>query len=495
MIKRLNGTSPQGFNLNLSNHLGVIHFVGIGGIGMSGIAEILLSLNHQISGSDLSENANVKRLRAKGIAISIGHAADHLGQADVVVVSSAVRADNPEVVAARQRRIPVVTRADMLAELMRFASGIAIGGTHGKTTTTSLVGQLLEVGGLDPTVINGGIVHAYGTNVRLGHSQWMVVESDESDGSFTRLPAHIVVVTNIDPEHLEHYGSFDALKDSFRRFISNIPFYGFAVVCADHPIAAALASEIHDRRVLTYGIDQPADVTASAIAATADGLRFDASFGGHSRRALTLPDLLLPMHGRHNVLNALAAMTVANELGIAPEAIARALQQFQGVNRRFTKVATVAGATIIDDYAHHPVEIAAVLAAARESCAASGQTGAGAQARVIAVFQPHRYSRVANLLPEFASCFGDADRVLVSDIYSAGETPLDGISQEVLLAQIAAQHNGQVQGFQTPEQLGQLLRGTLNPGDVVVCMGAGSITNWAHQLPELLTHATAEQAA
>ncbi len=481
MIKGLNGTAPQGFNLALSQHLGVIHFVGIGGIGMSGIAEILLSLNHQISGSDLTENANVKRLAAKGIPIAIGHAAENIENADVVVISSAVRADNPEVVAARKKRIPVVNRADMLAELMRFTSGIAIGGTHGKTTTTSLVGQLLETGGLDPTVINGGIVNAYGTNIRLGHSQWMVVESDESDGSFTRLPAHIVVVTNVDPEHLEHYGSFETLRESFRNFIANIPFYGFAVVCADHPVAAEIAAEVSDRRVLTYGIDQPADVIASDISVSADGLRFNVRFNGHSRRPLQLNDLQLPMHGRHNVLNALAALTVANELGIEPADMARAIQQFQGVKRRFTRVGQVAGAVIIDDYAHHPVEIAAVLRAARSIC-----TG-----RLIAVVQPHRYSRVASLLDQFASCFGDADVVLVSDIYSAGETPMDGITQDALISQIQAQHPGQVQGFETPEQLAAILTKQVRDGDYVVCMGAGTISNWAYQLPDLMAVAQA----
>ncbi len=461
--------------------IGVIHFTGIGGIGMSGIAEILKNLGYEVQGSDLADNANVRRLRGLGISVAIGHRAENLGAAKVVVVSSAVTPDNPEVVEARSRLIPVVRRAEMLGELMRLKWAIAVAGTHGKTTTTSLIGALLEAAGLDPTVINGGIINAYGTNARLGAGAWMVVEADESDGTFVKLPSTIAVVTNIDPEHLDHYGSIEALHQGFESFVSAIPFYGVAVLCIDHPVVQGMIPKLSERRIVTYGFNPQADVRANAITLGVDGARFDAVVtdrrDGTSR---TIPRLHLPMFGRHNVQNALAAVAVACELKLADDVVRSAFAGFKGVKRRFTQTGEWNGIVVIDDYGHHPVEIAAVLKAARSATKRS----------VIAVVQPHRYTRLKNLFEEFCTCFNDADTVLVADVYPAGEPPIPGIDRDALVAGLKAHGHRNALPLDSAEALPALIRDLARPGDLVVCLGAGSITNWANALPqELAAHA------
>jgi UDP-N-acetylmuramate--alanine ligase len=462
----------------LPETLGPLHFVGIGGIGMSGIAEVLSNLGYRVQGSDLAESANTRRLAALGIPVTIGHRAENLGAGEVVVVSSAVKPDNPEIVAARGRRLPIVRRAEMLGELMRLKWSIAVAGTHGKTTTTSIIGALLETGGLDPTVINGGIVNAYGTNTRLGAGDWMVVEADESDGTFTRLPATIAVVTNIDPEHLDYFGDFAALQRAFEDFVANIPFYGFAVLCFDHPVVRTMIKRLSERCVLTYGFCAEADIRAVNLRRGGDGTHFDVVVtdpGGEQDR--TIANLFLPIVGDHNVLNSLAAVAVAEEMGLGDDAVRATLRNFKGVKRRFTKTGEWNGVAIIDDYGHHPVEIAAVLKAAKSV----------AQGRVIAVVQPHRYTRLAHLFDGFCSCFGDADAVLVADIYAAGETPIDGISRDALVAGILAHGHGDACALVDPADLAPIVRELARPGDMVICLGAGSITNWANALPEELT--------
>ena len=458
--------------------IGIIHFVGIGGIGMSGIAEILHNLGYHVQGSDIANNANVQRLRDLGIDIHIGHAEENLGKASVVVTSSAVKQDNLEVVAARQRLIPVVRRAEMLAELMRLKWSVAVGGTHGKTTTTSIMAQLLETAGLDPTVINGGIINAYGTNARLGEGEWMVVEADESDGTFVKLPAVIAVVTNIDPEHMDHYDSFDALREAFDSFVSNIPFYGFAVLCIDHPEVQAMIPRVADRRIVTYGVSPQADVRAVDIRLDAAGATFDvvvAHRGDDKEHRIS--GLHLPMLGEHNVVNALVPVAIATEMGLDDAIIRRALADFKGVKRRFTRTGQVGGITIIDDYGHHPVEIAAVLKAAR---AAAGSR------QVIAVVQPHRYSRLRDLFEDFCSCFNDADVVLVADVYAAGEAPIEGIDRDALVAGLAQRGHRHAEALPGPEVLAARIAELAGPGDLVVCLGAGNITLWASALPKEL---------
>src|SRR5271166_3634634 len=460
--------------MKLPNEIGPIHFVGIGGIGMSGIAEVLVNLGRDVQGSDASDSANVKRLRDKGAKISVGHSANALGDAAVVVVSSAIKQDNPELVAARAGRLPVVRRAEMLAELMRLKSCIAIAGTHGKTTTTSLVATLLDAAGLDPTVINGGIINAYGTNARLGGGDWMVVEADESDGTFLKLPADVAVVTNVDPEHLDYFKTFDAIKEAFYAFVENLPFYGFAVMCLDHPTVQELVGRIEDRRVLTYGENPQADIRLMDVDLTGGVTRFSVLIRERATgRATYIDELALPMPGRHNALNATAAIAVAHTLGASVDGIRKAIAAFGGVKRRFTRTGEWNGVAIYDDYGHHPVEIAAVLKAAR---AASG-------GKVIAVVQPHRYTRLASLFDAFATCFNDADCVIVADVYPAGEPPIEGVDKKALATAIAAHGHRHALMLPSPDQLAGLVRSLAQPGDFVICLGAGSITQWAYALP------------
>ncbi len=460
--------------MKLPVELGPIHFVGIGGIGMSGIAEVLLNLGYRVQGSDASESANVKRLRDKGAEVFIGHHAGNLGAAAVVVVSTAIRRDNAELVAARERRLPVVRRAEMLAELMRLKQCVAIAGTHGKTTTTSMVATLLDKGGFDPTVINGGIINAYGTNARLGAGQWMVVEADESDGTFLKLPADIAIVTNIDPEHLDHFGTFEAVKEAFLNLVENLPFYGFAVMCLDHPTVQELVGRIEDRRVITYGENPQADVRLLDVNLVGGVSRFNVIVRDRkASSAIYLEDIVLPMPGHHNALNATAAIAVAIELGMSVDAIRAALAGFGGVKRRFTRTGAFHGAEVFDDYAHHPVEISAVLRAARAST----------KGQVIAIVQPHRYTRLQSLFEQFSTCFNDADAVVVADVYPAGEKPIEGVDKAALAAAIKAHGHRNVAALEGPEGLPELIGALARPGDYVVFLGAGSITQWAYALP------------
>jgi UDP-N-acetylmuramate--alanine ligase len=463
--------------------IGVLHFVGIGGIGMSGIAETLHALGYKVQGSDVAASANVDRLRGLGIPVTVGHAAANIDNAQVVVVSTAIKSDNPEIVAARARLLPVVRRAEMLGELMRLKWSIAIGGTHGKTTTTSLVAATLDAAGFDPTVINGGIINAYGTNARLGSGDWMVVEADESDGTFTKLPATITIVTNIDPEHLDFYGSFDALRDAFATFVSNIPFYGFAAMCLDHPEVQALIPRLSDRRIITYGLSPQAEIRGRNLRAADFGMVFDVDIAARGdEEARRLADVVLPMYGNHNVQNSLAAIAVAVEMGIEEKAIRKALAGFTGVKRRFTRTGEAGGVTVIDDYGHHPVEIAAVLAAARSAT----------QGRVIAVFQPHRFTRVHSLFDDFCTCFNNADTVFVADIYPAGESPIAGVDRDALVDGLRTRGHRDVRPLADPEALPRLIAAAAQPGDLVVCLGAGSVTAWANALPGRLAAALAD---
>ena len=463
--------------MKMPRDVGPIHFIGIGGIGMSGIAEVMKTLGYTVQGSDIGDNYNVARLRKNGIHVDIGHDAANLGDAQVVVISSAVKDDNPELQAARAAPLPIVRRAEMLAELMRFKSCVAIGGTHGKTTTTSMVAALLDSGGFDPTVINGGIINAYGTNARLGSGDWMVVESDESDGTFIKLPADIVIVTNIDPEHLDHYGTFDSARAAYLAFVENIPFYGFAVMCLDHPEVQALIGRIRDRHIITYGRSPQADVRLANLAFRDGESHFDVVISDRRRgTSRTIADFRLAMPGEHNALNATAAVAVAHELGVDDEAIRKGLKGFAGVKRRFTRTGSSNGVDIYDDYGHHPVEIAAVLKAAR----------AVSQGRVVAVVQPHRYTRLANLFDEFCACFNDADAVIVAPVYPAGEAPIAGATHEALAEGLRGRGHRQVLRIDAPDELAPLVHGIVHSGDLVVFLGAGTITQWAYALPQQL---------
>jgi len=467
--------------MRLPRDIGPLHFVGIGGIGMSGIAEVMVNLGYMVQGSDQSDSANVKRLRDKGVKISIGHSAENLTGVRVVVVSSAIKPDNPELVGARVQRLPVVRRAEMLAELMRLKSCVAIAGTHGKTTTTSMVAALLDADGFDPTVINGGIINAYGTNARLGAGDWMVVEADESDGTFLKLPADIAIVTNIDPEHLDHFKTFEAVQDSFRAFVENVPFYGFSVMCTDHPVVQALVGRIEDHRLVTYGENPQADVRMVDVSHAGGTSLFTVVFRDRAGNFLhEIKNVALPMPGRHNALNATAAIAVAHELGIGDDVIRNALANFGGVRRRFTRTGTWNGVAIIDDYGHHPVEIAAVLRAAREST----------KGHVIAVMQPHRYTRLGALFEQFCACFNDADAVIIAPVYSAGEAPIPGVDRDALVQAIRNHGHRQVVALDGPDKLAGLVAAMAKPGDYVVCLGAGSITQWAYALPGELAGAS-----
>jgi UDP-N-acetylmuramate--alanine ligase len=461
--------------------IGTIHFVGIGGIGMSGIAEVMCILGYKVQGSDVAEGYVVEALRKLGIPITIGHSPDNLGDAAVVVISTAVKKDNVEVAAAYERRIPVVRHAEMLAELMRLKLTVAVAGTHGKTTTTSMIAAMLDAGGIDPTVINGGIINAYGSNARLGQSEWMVVEADESDGSFLRLDGTIAVVTNIDPEHLDHYGGFDQVKDAFVAFIENVPFYGAALLCVDHPEVQSIIPRLRDRRVVTYGFAAQADIRGDNVVPFPGGNRFDVSVRDRHGEVRLIAGIELPMPGRHNVQNALAAIGVAIEMGIDDAVIAHGFDKFHGVKRRFTRVGEVDGVTIIDDYGHHPVEIKAVLSAARE----------GAEGRVIAIVQPHRYTRLHDLMADFQVAFNDADIVLVAPVYAAGEAPIEGTDSEALVEGMKQRGHLGAHAVADLDEVCRQLKDLAAPGDMVICLGAGDITKWAAGLADGIAKARA----
>jgi UDP-N-acetylmuramate--alanine ligase len=453
--------------------LGPVHFIGIGGIGMSGIAEIMLRVGYTVQGSDAKASANTERLEKLGAKIFIGHDPANVEGASAVVYSTAVKADNPEMAAGRERRLPLVRRAEMLAELMRQQFSVAVGGTHGKTTTTSMVAALLDAGGLDPTVVNGGIINAYGTNAKVGEGQWIVVEADESDGTFLRLKSTCAIVTNIDPEHLDHYGDFEAVKRAFQEFVENIPFYGFAAVCTDHPEVQAMAARVENRRVIPYGTNPQAEVRAENIRMGADGCRYDVVFAPRGGSPSWFSDLHLPMPGHHNVMNSLAAIAVARELGVGEDDIRKGLAGFGGVKRRFTTTGVAGGVRVIDDYGHHPVEIASVLKAAR----------AVTEGRVVAVVQPHRFTRLRDLFDEFCGCFNDADTVIVADVYTAGETPIAGADKDGLVAGLRRFGHRRALALASPAELAALVKTEAGPGDLVVCLGAGDITAWAYALP------------
>ena len=457
----------------LPMELGPIHFVGIGGIGMSGIAEVLMTLGYRVQGSDAKASRITDRLVKLGAVFFEGQAAANIGEAAVVVISSAIKKGNPELEEARRRKLPVVRRAEMLAELMRLRSNIAVAGTHGKTTTTTMVATLLDKGGFDPTVINGGVIHAYGSNARAGAGEWMVVEADESDGSFNRLPATIAIVTNIDTEHMEHWGSFDALRKGFLDFVSNIPFYGLAVCCTDHPEVQTLVGRVADRRVVTFGFNAQADVRAQNLTYENGVAHFDIALQSEDT---VIEGCTLPMPGDHNVSNALAAVAVARHLGMKKDEIREALAGFAGVNRRFTRVGEVNGVTIIDDYGHHPVEIAAVLRAARQAT----------KGRIIAVHQPHRYTRLSHLFDDFCTCFNEADVVAIAEVYAAGEDPIPGASRDDLVAGLIAHGHRHARALTDEADLARLVREQARPGDMVVCLGAGTISTWATNLPAKL---------
>ncbi len=460
--------------------IGTIHFIGIGGIGMSGIAEILHNLGYKVQGSDASNNSNVQRLESMGIKVFIGQAENNINDASIVVKSSAIKNTNPEIAAAKAKSIPVIKRAEMLAAVMRLKYCVAIAGTHGKTTTTTMMTTMLDEAGLDPTFINGGIINAYGTNARLGQGDWLVAEADESDGTFLKLPATIGIITNIDPEHMEHYGTFENLRKSFRDFIENLPFYGFGVLCKDHPEVSALASTITDRKVITYAIDSEADVKASNIRSEPSGSTYDVQISDRVKGgARTLKNMKLPMPGRHNVLNSLATIAVAAELGIDSKKILNGFASFKGVKRRFTQTGEVDGVLIIDDYGHHPKEIAVTLKTAKD-------TIKGTKGDVIAVVQPHRYSRVHDLFDDFCTCFSDADKVIVADIYEAGESPIEGITRDALVAGIKKSGHKDVLPLKSNKELAGLIKKSAKSGDIVVCLGAGSISQWANDLPNEL---------
>ena len=463
----------------VATDIGTIHFVGIGGIGMSGIAEVMHNMGYKVQGSDVAESYVIEGLRERGIKVMIGHHADNLGDAVVVVTSTAIKRGNPEVEAALEQRVPLVRRAEMLAELMRLKSTVAVAGTHGKTTTTSMIAAMLDSGGLDPTVINGGIINSYGSNARLGDSEWMIVEADESDGSFLRLDGTIAVVTNIDPEHLDHYGSFDAAKDAYVEFIENVPFYGVAILCLDHPEVQAILPRIRDRRIMTYGFSAQADVRGDNVMPVAGGNRFDVAIRSRDGSTRSIVGVELPMAGRHNVQNALAAVAVGLEMGMTDADIQNGFAKFGGVKRRFTKVGDVDGITIIDDYGHHPVEIRAVLSAARES----------ALGRVIAVCQPHRYSRLGGLMDEFAQAFNDADIVYVAPVYAAGEAPVEGVDASGLVANMKRRGHHSASTIADASSLATELASVAQPGDMIVCLGAGDITKWAAELGAALKEA------
>ena len=465
----------------VATDIGTIHFIGIGGIGMSGIAEVMHNLGYKVQGSDVAEGYVIEGLRQKGIPVAIGHKAENLGDAAVVVTSTAIKRGNPEVELALEKRIPVVRRAEMLAELMRLKSTVAVAGTHGKTTTTSMVAALLDAGGVDPTVINGGIINSYGSNARLGASDWMVVEADESDGSFLRLDGTYAIVTNIDPEHLDHYGSFEKVKDGFVEFIENVPFYGAALLCLDHPEVQAIIPRVRDRRVVTYGFSAQADIRGVNVTPIPGGNRYEVIIRNRDGTTRSIEGVELPMPGRHNVQNSLAAIGVALELGVSDDIIRTGFAKFAGVKRRFTKVGEVDGVTIIDDYGHHPVEIRAVLSAARE----------GAQGRVIAVVQPHRFTRLHDLMDEFQTAFNDADIVYVAPVYAAGEQPIEGVDAAALVSGLKMRGHRAAQEISGPDQLAAELASVVRPDDMVICLGAGDITKWAAGLADAIKQAKA----
>lgn len=445
-----------------------LHFVGIGGIGMSGIAELLLNQGYEISGSDIKESTNTRRLERLGARVHVGHDAGHVEEAQVVVTSSAVADDNPEVEAARQRGVPVIPRGEMLAELMRMKQGVAVAGSHGKTTTTSMIAKVVETAGLDATIVIGGVLKEWGSNARLGQGDLLIAEADESDGSFLRLTPTISVVTNIDVEHLDHYADFEELREAFRQFLDKVPFYGAGVVCVDDAEVRSLVGQL-SRRVVTYGTSEDAEFRAADVRVEPWGTAFTCLRGGQE-----LGPVRLRLLGRHNALNALATVAVASELEIDFEDVATGLAEFGGADRRFQVVASVDDVLVVDDYGHHPTEIAAVLSAAREAW----------RRRILVVFQPHRYSRSKLLRDEFGRVFRDADTVFVLPIYPAGEEPLPGVTGEDLAAAMVEHGHDDVRSVADLEEARRALHDEMRPGDLVLTLGAGDVYRIAHRLAD-----------
>ena len=461
-------------HLNKSSN--VIHFVGIGGIGMSGIAEVMYNSGYLVQGSDLSENYNTTRLKALGIKILIGHNAENVTNADYVVISSAVKPDNTEVISAKEKGIPIIRRSEMLAELMRFKTAIAISGSHGKTTTTSLTAAMFEAAGLSPTVINGGIINNRSTNAYIGTGEYVVAEADESDATFIKIPATVGVITNIDPEHLDYYGNFENLIKAFKQFIVNLPFYGYAVACVDHPTVRSLISDITERKIITYGIDsEDAHVRAFNIRPHGLSSIYDVKINlPRSDGSITIENIILSTPGRHNVLNSLSAIAIAAEMDFGTGVIRNALKNFEGVKRRFTKVGNYNGATIIDDYAHHPAEVKATLSTARDVIKNSGS------GKVIAIFQPHRYTRLHNLFNDFTECFHEADELYITDVYSAGEEKIAGADTLALVKAIASKYpKFKVSTLKDKQHAEEIIRNNAEQNDLIVMMGAGTITYMA----------------
>ena len=465
-------------------NIGTVHIIGIGGIGMSGYAEVLHNLGYKVQGSDQSESANVLRLRALGVRVIIGHAAENIYNeknelCSVIVKSTAVKDTNPEIIAAHKNKVPVIPRVELVAELMRSKWCINISGTHGKTTTTSMIGHVLEKTGLDPTVMTGGIINAYGTNTRMGMGDWMVVEADESDGTFVKLPSFASIITNIDPDHMDFYGTFDKIKEAFVAYAHNLPFYGFVVACIDHPVVEELLPQFQ-RKTITYGLSEKADIRAVNVQTTPDGMSYDIQF---SARLVNFPreirGVRLSMFGAHNVMNSLTTFAVGHELGLKAGDIAEALVKFSGVNRRFTTTGIVNDITIVDDYGHNPGKVAAAIKTGRDIVTARKK------GRVIAVMQPHRYTRLSTLFDQFCNSFTDADEVIIADVYSAGEEPIAGVNKEALVS--CLRKNGSlVHALENPQALAPLIQQIAKPGDFVLCLGAGTITQWAHALPKEL---------
>jgi UDP-N-acetylmuramate--alanine ligase len=468
----------------LKGSLGIIHFVGIGGIGMSGIAEILHLMGYKVQGSDLSENYNTKRLKEYGVKIFNNHIAENVSEVEYIVISTAIKSDNPEVIEAKNLGIPVIKRSEMLAELMRLKTCIAVSGTHGKTTTTTLVATMFEAAGLNPTVINGGIINNRSTNAYIGQGDFLVAEADESDATFIQIPSTVAVITNIDPEHLDFYGNFDNIKTAFKSFITNLPFYGFAVACIDHPEVRTLVSNITNRKTITYGLDsEDANIYGFNVRTNTSGSVYDVKINlPHNKINYEIKDIILPTPGIHNVLNSLAAVAIAAEMEFPIEIIQEGFASFSGVKRRFTHIADLSGVTIIDDYAHHPAEINATLKTAKLLASARGK-------KVIAIFQPHRYTRVQSLFKEFQQCFHDADTVYIADIYAAGEQDIEGLSNHTLVEAINTDNSHKdTRILKSPDDLTEILQEVASPGDIMIFMGAGNITQWANQLPEKFLH-------
>jgi UDP-N-acetylmuramate--alanine ligase len=472
-------------NKNFTQEVGLIHFIGIGGIGMSGMAEILHNLGYRVQGSDLNESYITERLQKNGIKVIFGHHPQNIEGVSLIVKSTDIQDSNVEIKAAFKESIPVIKRCDMLAEIMRCKPAISVSGTHGKTTTTSMIATVFDGAQMNPTVINGGVINQFNTNAYVGDGDYIIAEADESDGTFIKIPSYIAVVTNIDPEHLNYYGTFANVKTAYKTFIENIPFYGFAVLCYDHPVVREIGAQIIDRRIIKYGVEaDDLDIKAVNITQDQEGMAFDVIFSSNfmKRNRLNsqqIEGMKLRAYGQHNVLNCLSAIAIGIEKGISIALLQKSLANFRGVKRRFTQTGEVRGIRIIDDYAHHPEEIKVTLNAARMVANMRG-------GKVIAVMQPHRYTRLQSLMEEFAQSFDDADEIIISEVYSAGEQSIANITSEKLIEKIKQYSSQSVYKLDDPLKLAEKINKLAKSSDLVVLLGAGSITKWAYDLPQQL---------